>query len=123
MGPMTVICLNYHALHWMSEQLASSSNRSPQFGDYCLSENINLPILQGVPYALKSLLEDCTSEAVSFQNNIRQYNMALTFTSLGANFDQSLLDGSGPYVLKLYGELYHNHGALILNENRNASYA
>ena len=26
-------------------------------------------------------------------------------------------------VLKLYGELYHNHGALIPNENRDASYA
>ena len=42
---------------------------------------------------------------------------------MGANFDQSLLNGSGPYVLKLYGELYHNHGALILNEDRDASYA
>ena len=76
-----------------------------------------------VPHTLKSLLEDHTSEAVSFRNNIGEYNIALTFTSLGANFDQSLLDGSGPYVLKLYGELYHNHGALIPNENRDASYA
>ena len=49
--------------------------------------------------------------------------MALTFTSLSANFDWSLLDGSGPYILKLYGELYHIHGALIPNENRDASYA
>ena len=121
MGTMTVICSNCHALHWMSERLASSSNRSPQFGDCCLSGKINLPILQDVPHILKSLLEDRTSEAVSFWNNIRQYNMALTFTSLGANFDRALLDGSGPYVLKLYGELYHNHGALIPNENRDAS--
>ena len=44
--------------------------------------------------------------------------MTLKFTSLGANFDQSLLDRSGPYVLKLYGELYHNHGVLIPNKNR-----
>ena len=66
--------------------------------------------------ALKSLLEDHTSEAVSFWNNIQQYNLALTSTSLGANFDRSLLDESGPYVLKLYGELYHNHGVLIPNE-------
>ena len=75
------------------QRLASSSNRSPQFGDYCLSRKINLPILQDVPHTLKSLLEGHTSEVVSFQNNIRQYNMALTLTSLGANFDQSLLDG------------------------------
>ena len=48
--------------------------------------------------------------------------MALTFTSLGTNFDWPLLNSSGPYVLKLYGELYHNYGALIPNENRDASY-
>ena len=123
MSTMTVICPHCHALYWMSEQLTRSLDRSPQFGDCCLSGKINLPILQDVPYTLKSLLEDHTSEAVSFRNNIRQYNMALTFTSLGANFDWSLLDGSGPYVLKLYGELYHNHGTLIPNENRDAFYA
>ena len=123
MGTMTVICSHYHALHWMFEWLTRSSDRSPQFGDCCLSGKINLPILQDVPHTLKSLLEDCTSEVVSFWNKIRQYNMALTFTSLGANFDRSLPDGSGPYVLKLYGEIYHNHGALIPNENRDASYA
>ena len=49
--------------------------------------------------------------------------MALTFTLLGVNFDRSLLNRSGPYVLKLYGELYHNYGALIPNENRDAFYA
>ena len=63
------------------------------------------------------------SSGVAQSVTIRQYNIALTFTSLGANFDRSLLDGSGPYVLKLYGELYHNHGALIPNENRDTSYA
>ena len=50
-------------------------------------------------------------------------HLALTFTSLGVNFDRSLLDGSGPNVLKLFRELYHNHGVLIPNENRDVSYA
>ena len=62
---------------------------------------------------MKSLLESNRSEARSFWDNIQQYNSALAFTSLGANFDQSLLQGGGPYVLRLYGELYHNHSSLI----------
>ena len=105
----------------MSEWLASSPIRSPVFDDCYLSGKINIPILQDVPL-LKSLLEDNAPAAVSFQKKICQYNTALTFTSLSANFDRSLLDGSGPYVLKLYGELYHNHDVLIPNENSDASY-
>ena len=70
MGPMTVIRPHCHTLHWMSERLTRSSDRSLQFGNCYLSGKINLPILQDVFHALKSLLEDHSSEAVSFWNNI-----------------------------------------------------
>ena len=72
---------------------------------------------------LNSLLTDASPEAKKFRHHIRQYNAALAFTSLGAKFDHSLLDGNGPYVFKLHGGLYHNHGALIPNDGTHASYA
>ena len=34
-----------------------------------------------------------------------------------------MLQGNGPYVLKLHGELYHNHGALLPNEGAPHQYA
>jgi hypothetical protein len=80
-------------------------------------------VLWEVPQPLKSLLESDQSDAKSFWNNTRQYNSALAFTSLSAKFYMSLLQGNGPYVLKLHGELYHNLGALIPGEDREASYA
>ena len=82
----------------MLKRLTRLLDGSSQFDDCCLSGKINLPILQDVPHILKSLLEDRASEVVTFWNNIRQYNMALTFTSLGANFNWLLLDGSGPLL-------------------------
>ena len=72
---------------------------------------------------LNSLLTDASPEARQFHHHLHQYNAALVFTSLGAKFDHSLLDGNGPYVFKLHGGLYHNHGVLIPNDGAHASYA
>ena len=79
-----------------------------------MSGKVQLPKLQPVPQPLKHLLEDQGPNAKQFHQNIRQYNSAFTFTSLGATFDQILLQGNGPYVLRLHGELYHNHGLRVL---------
>ena len=106
-----------------AEHLTNSSDTTPLFGDCCISGRVQLPVLDNVPEPLKGLLESDRSEARAFWNSIRQYNSALAFTSLGAKFDLSLLQGGGPYVLKLHGELYHNHGALIPNDGSEGSYA
>ena len=123
MGPMTVICQSCHALCWMAAHITNSLDRTPLFGDCCISGRIRLPVLDNVPQPLKGLLESNQPEARSFWDNIRWYNSALAFTSLGANFDTSALQGGGPYVLKLHGELYHKHGALIPDEGSEGSYA
>ena len=123
LGPMNIVCPNCDALHWKVERLQSSTNRQNIFGDCCLSGKVQLPKLQPVPRTLRHLLEGQGPEAKQFHQNIRQYNSAFTFTSLGATFDQSLLQGNGPYVLRLHGELYHNHGALLPNDGAPPAYA
>ncbi|KAF8515752.1 hypothetical protein JB92DRAFT_3154163 [Gautieria morchelliformis] len=83
---------------------------------------LNLP---EVPQPLKQLLEGQDHEAKEFCQNIRKYNAAFAFTSLGANFDQQLLQEFfySPYVLKLQGELYHIHGSLRPNPGSKIKYA
>ena len=51
------------------------------------------------------------------------YNAAFAFTSLGADFDQTLLQGHGPYVLKLHGELCLDHGSLLPGHDERPRYA
>jgi len=123
LGPMTVKCPSCGALHWMDERLSSSSKRNPKFGKCCLSGKIQLPELMPPPQPLKRLLESSDTDANEFRKHIRQYNAALAFTSLGAKFNQALFQGGGPYALCLIGELYHQLGALLPNENRSPSYA
>jgi hypothetical protein len=124
LGNMTVVCPKCNALHWMAERLSHSSNANPLFGGCCLSGKIRLPLLEDVPQTLRRLLESPDDDAKEFRKNIRTYNSALAFTSLGAIMDRSLLDQErGPYVFKLHGELRHNHGSLIPNEGQTPSYA
>src|SRR5882724_11938361 len=120
---MTVKCPSCGALHWMDECLSSSSKRNPKFGKCCLSGKIQLPELMPPPQPLKRLLESSDTDAKEFRKHIRQHNAALAFTSLGAKFNQALFQGGGPYALCLIGELYHQLGALLPNENRSPSYA
>jgi hypothetical protein len=120
---MDIPCPDCDALHWMAERPSDSSNRNPRFGDCCKRGKIDLPKLQPVPQTLRDLLEGQNLEARQFCQNIRQYNAALTFTSLGGDFDQALPAGGGPYVLQLHGELYHRHGSLIPNNDPDVQYA
>ncbi|GJX23884.1 DNA helicase [Tanacetum coccineum] len=47
-----------------------------------------------------------------FLDNIRAYNQMFSMTSLGANSDESINNGRGPYVFKISGQLYHWIGSL-----------
>ncbi|CAG8603932.1 7518_t:CDS:2, partial [Dentiscutata heterogama] len=58
-----------------------------------------------------------------FRYNIRQYNAAHAFTSLGAKIDQSVFDGYGPYSLHICRELYHRMGSLLPDLDAKATYA
>jgi hypothetical protein len=52
--------------------------------------------------------------SLEFKTNIRQYNAAFAFTSLGVNVDHSVVAGSGPYSFSISGELHHHSGANLL---------
>jgi hypothetical protein len=44
---------------------------------------------------------------------IRSYNSLFAFTSLGANIDKTINNGSAPYVFKINGVMHHRIGTLL----------
>ena len=110
---MDVECVHCRALHWVDEKLASSSKDSPKFGTCCNHGRIRLAPLLAPPQPLLSFFVDLDIRAKEFRENIRLYNSALSFTSLGVKPDHSLNNGGGPYVFRVHGVLYHLSGSLL----------
>jgi hypothetical protein len=129
LGSFTVQCPFCQALHWMEERLARSSIQSPKFGMCCNSGKIILPAPPEPPQPLKSLLDgnnqsngtsplssfksDFYIEAKEFRENIRNYNNAFAFSSLGVKIDSSVYGPNGIYTFRIQGELYHRISTLL----------
>jgi hypothetical protein len=96
----------------MDERLASSSARSPKFGMCCNSGKITaLPTIPDPPEPLRSLLDGSNQsngipfmflinfiEAKAFRDNIRNYNNAFAFSSLGVKIDSLVYGPHGIYT-------------------------
>ncbi|KAJ3924389.1 MAG: hypothetical protein NXY57DRAFT_878344, partial [Lentinula lateritia] len=83
LGQMNVECPNCHALHWAAERLTKSSATKPIFGTCCKSGKLSLPMLQNPPQELQNLFDGTDFESKHFLDNIRSYNSAFAFVSLG----------------------------------------
>ncbi|GJY77799.1 hypothetical protein Tco_0483600, partial [Tanacetum coccineum] len=59
------------------------------------------------PEYIKDLLQN-----KHFMENIRAYNQMFAMTSFGAKVDDSINRGRGPYVFKVFGQVYHWIGSL-----------
>ena len=127
LGPMTVQCPHCGALHWMVEKRSDSSMIHPVFGRCCQRGKVSLPPMRIPPEPLYSLLSmqldydpDHILSAVqrgrikNYINNIRKYNAAFAFLSLGVKIDDRITGaGGGPYAFRIHGQLSHLHGALL----------
>ncbi|EIW59201.1 uncharacterized protein TRAVEDRAFT_147095, partial [Trametes versicolor FP-101664 SS1] len=120
---MDTLCVHCQAHHWIAERLSESSASRPLFGFCCDKGQVALEPLPEPPLALRTLLTGDTPQAVEFRNNIRQYNAAFAFTSLGVAIDDSVTTGHGPYVFRIHGELCHRSGSLLPAEGNPPSYA
>jgi hypothetical protein len=113
LGSMNVECVHCHALHFDSEKLSKSRSNSPLFGQCCLQGKVQIPPVPEPPATLKNLLHGLSPLSGSFRKNIRQYNNAFAFTSVGVKIDNSVTRGTGPYCFKISGELHHSMGTLM----------
>ena len=113
LGHMNFECSHCGALHFISEQLSSSRVNELKFGMCCLSGQVRLPPFPQAPRELADLFHGASPHSLEFKTNIRQYNAAFAFTSLGVTVDRSVTAGSGPYSFRISGELHHLSGALL----------
>ena len=66
-----------------------------------------LPTTTECPEYIKGLFED-----IHFMENVRAYNHMFSMTSLGAEVDDAINRGRGPYVFKVSGKIYHWIGSM-----------
>ena len=107
----------------MDEKLSASRQNHPTFGTCCFNGKIDLPKLHEPPPELRQLLEGTDVVAKNFCKDIRRYNNALAMTSGGCKTDNSVNQGSGPYVFKIHGKLTHHSGSLLPAPNGHPTYA
>ena len=98
-GPMTTICPHCRSLRFRNEPL-----------NCCHNGKVDIPPLSQYPVALHQLLTVRSPQATNFNENIRQYNSAFAFASMGAQIAQPR--GRGPYCFRIHGQIYHRSGTL-----------
>ncbi|KAJ6557537.1 hypothetical protein B0H19DRAFT_946379, partial [Mycena capillaripes] len=123
LGHMSHECQCCHALHWLNERQPVSPAYNPTFGRCCYNGKVVLPFLQAVPDDLKVLYRGETDDSQHFLKHIRQYNAAFAMVSLGVKVDRTVVQGQGPPVYRIHGELTHALGQLLPGESGNAKYA
>ena len=103
---MDVICPFGGAYHWTSEKVSNSPAQRPEFTACCQCGRVRLHHLTRPPPFLRQILESDDAEGKQFHCNIRQYNMALVFTSLSVREDM-MVNRRGGWVFRVQGELCH----------------
>lgn len=109
-GSMTKIC------QYCSAKLYKNERK----GLCCKDGKVILPQANPLPPFLDSLYRT----NLDFVRDIRKYNQAFAFTSLGAKVDESLANAtSGVYTFRINGMLSHRIGGLLPDENNLPKFA
>ncbi|PWA77789.1 hypothetical protein CTI12_AA218450 [Artemisia annua] len=100
------------AAFWFGERLKSSRGSRIRYGRCCGEGKVRLQQERDPPDSIKQLFKD-----KHFMENIRAYNQMFSMTSFGAEIDDTINNGRGPYVFKVSGEIRHQIGALCPPDN------
>ena len=114
MGDKSCICVDCEAKMWYEERTNKHRNsRTPRFSLCFMQGKVKLPKLIDPPELLYNLFHGGDRRSKNFVDNIRSYNMMFSFTSMGGKIDNSVNQGSGPYVYRIHGQNYHLIGSLF----------
>ncbi|OMP08446.1 hypothetical protein COLO4_06468 [Corchorus olitorius] len=114
-GSPDVACPSCGAFMWAQENVSRHRrSRLPLFSLCCKQGKVDLPPRRPTPPFLDSLLDpNGGPTSRSFRENIRVYNSLFQFTSLGGEIDNSVNNGSGPYIFRLNNRTYHKIDPLL----------
>lgn len=108
LGTTLVKCPYCCAMNWIEERVSGTSKINPRFSFCCHSGKVHIPKVQ-VDHDLLRLvgLKD-------FVKDIRLYNSAMSFTSMGCKLDERLANATmGVYTFRICGSVYHRMGSLF----------
>ena len=111
MGRCDQTCHHCKARFWYDERV-SNSRRRAEYHKCCNGGKVKLDTRADYPEYIKNLFTDR-----HFMENIRAYNQMFAMTSLGAEIDNSINMGRGPYVFKISGQIYHRIGSMCPEQN------
>ena len=122
-GMMNKICQWCTARHFTKEM-----PNDGQFNKCCRKGAVKLPPRKDrngqvveYPAVLRDMLCNPRNPYYkNFRKNIRSYNSALSFASMGAKMERFT---SGPYVFKIHGQVYHSTSHLTNVDGRQPAYA
>ncbi|ORE12542.1 hypothetical protein BCV71DRAFT_240043, partial [Rhizopus microsporus] len=128
LGRMDKECSHCHALHWIDERQEALSLRNPSWESCCKRGSVQLQLFPKPPQYLKYLLASTDTQGRHFKDNLRQYNAAFAFTSLGYDIvsaEERNANNSrgGLNAFQIHGALCHRQGPLIPYEGSEPSYA
>ncbi|OBZ81151.1 hypothetical protein A0J61_10801, partial [Choanephora cucurbitarum] len=117
LGKMKVECTHCKALLWIDER-NSVSKLSPTFQLCCGKGQYVLQPFPATPTVIGDMLKGSNAESAEFKKNVRAYNNALSFTSLGVKLDASVQNRqNGAYAFRIHGSMYHRVGTSLTPEN------
>ncbi|GJQ95107.1 hypothetical protein Tco_0006246 [Tanacetum coccineum] len=117
-GDCDQVCEYCYAEFWYAERLkVYSPNGRTKYNRCCRGGQVNLPHPREAPEIIKELFKD-----KHFMENIRAYNMMFAMTSFGDKVDDSVNNGSGPYVFKVAGQISHWMGSLCPPSDQNTRF-
>jgi hypothetical protein len=103
-GTLDTICNYCQAKHFRAEQPSDKL-----FTQCCQKGKVILEPIRVAPL-LQELMSGKHKHSKNFLENIRSFNSALAFASMGANITPP--PGYGPYCFRINGQIYHRAGAL-----------
>ena len=113
-GKMNSVCIHCKALLFNKEKIKKKSTNSKNVSNLCcFNGSVVLPEISQPPELIKNLLKN-----KDFQDNIRGYNGALSFTSLGVELDEKYSNNrTGTYTFRIHGSVFHRIGSLFPTNN------
>jgi hypothetical protein len=108
LGDADYACQYCKATFWYGERLKASAHRyNPCYTKCCAGGQVYLRKEVDPPEYFKQLFKN-----KHFLDNIRAYNQMFSMVSFGAEIDDSINNGRGPYVFRISGQIHHWIGTL-----------
>ncbi|XP_076935450.1 uncharacterized protein LOC143602118 [Bidens hawaiensis] len=113
-GDCDNVCEFCDAFFWFDEcAIATSTRHRLKYTQCCRGGRVALPYPRR-PYT--SIIHLFQQD--DFMSKIRAYNSVFSMTSFGAKIDDTVNQGSGPYIFKISGQVHHWLGTLCPPPNQ-----